>query len=159
MPDQNPDLARFVELIKEVPIAMLTTVEPSGELRSRPMAVQKADFDGTLRFLTYADSGKTDEIAKDHEVNVAVACPEKGVFVSLTGKGKVERDQELINSLWEDEYKVWFPGGKDDPNVTVLTVTASEGEYWDTPQDQPKKGYQAQKENQEKSEHGHVELK
>jgi hypothetical protein len=29
------------------------------------------------------------------------------------------------------EWKVWFPGGKDDPNLLLLRVDGKEGEYWD----------------------------
>ncbi len=158
MPNETNNREKLVALLHEVPIAMLTTVEPSGEVRSRPMAIQEADFDGTLSFLTYRDSGKTEEIAKDPETNVVVSCPEKGVFVSLSGTSSVDRDQARIDALWRDEYKVWFPGGKDDPNVAVLTFAARRGEYWDTPHDQPKEGYAAQEENKERSEHGTVEL-
>lgn len=158
MPNETNDRDQLIRLLHEVPIAMLTTVEDSGELRSRPMQIQKADFNGTLRFLTYRDSGKTEEIAHEPQTNVAVSCPEKGVFVSLTGTSKVTRDQAQVDELWQDEYKVWFPKGKDDPNIGVLTFKAHSGEYWDTPQDQPKQGYGANKQAKEKSEHGTVEL-
>lgn len=39
------------ELIKDIDIAMLTTIDEDGTLRSRPMGTQKAEFDGDLWFL------------------------------------------------------------------------------------------------------------
>ena len=36
------------DLIKDIRVAMLTTVEADGALRSRPMATQSTPFDGEL---------------------------------------------------------------------------------------------------------------
>jgi general stress protein 26 len=33
--------------------------------------------------------------------------------------------------MWNPLYKAWFPNGKDDPNITVLRVDVTEGEYWE----------------------------
>ena len=46
------------ELLDDFDAAMLVTRRPDGSLRSRPMAVADLDADGTLWFLTQADSGK-----------------------------------------------------------------------------------------------------
>ncbi len=53
-------MAKIDELITNINIAMLTTVDDTdGALRSRPMAYQhpKEAFDGTLYFFTDAASG------------------------------------------------------------------------------------------------------
>ena len=31
----------------------------------------------------------------------------------------------------EQMYKAWFPNGPDDPEVTVLRVDVSDGDYWE----------------------------
>jgi general stress protein 26 len=31
------------------------------------------------------------------------------------------------------EFKIWFPKGKDDPEVALLRVTLEKAEYWDSP--------------------------
>jgi len=59
------------EQIKDIDIAMLTTVERDGTLRSRPMATQQVEFDGDLWFFTYDSTPKVDEIAQERQVNVA----------------------------------------------------------------------------------------
>lgn len=158
MPTNEADLKHVADLIAQVEIAMLTTADENGELRSRPMAVQEAPFDGMLRFFTKDDSGKVDEIEREREVNVAVSCPEKGIFVSVTGSARLNRDRAKIDELWKDEYKVWFKDGKDDPHLAILEVAADYVEYWDTPQDQPKRGYEAQEEAKQESEYGKVEV-
>ncbi len=158
MPANEADLKHVADLISKVYIAMLTTVDEEGKLRSRPMAVQQAPFDGTLRFLTKDDSPKIDEIERDREVNVSVADVANGIFVSVSGRGKLNRDRAKIAELWKDEFKVWVPEGKDDPHLAILEVDASAVEFWDTPPNQDESGYEEEKETKENSDHGKIEL-
>ncbi len=117
------------ELLKDFGVAMLVTRTPAGQLRSRPMALAKVDADGTLWFCSQSESGKTDELAHDNHVNVAMQSKTK--FVSLSGTATTVRDRQKINELWDETWKVWFPGGKDDPTLTLLKVHGTMGEYWD----------------------------
>jgi general stress protein 26 len=55
----------------------------------------------------------------------------KTKFVSLSGTAATVDDREKLSRLWKVEWKVWFPGGKDDPNLVLLRVDGSAGEYWD----------------------------
>lgn len=158
MPANQEDLKHVADLISKVYIAMLTTVDESGELRSRPMAVQQAPFDGTLRFLTKDDSPKVDEIEKERQVNVSVADVDKGIFVSISGKAKVNHDRAKIHEMWKDEFKVWIPEGPDDPHLGILEVDASAVEFWDTPGDQDKSSMEHEQETKEESEHGKIEV-
>ena len=45
--------------------------------------------------------------------------------------GLVRRDRAKIDEFWKEVYKVWFPKGKEDPELTLVAVEPSEGEYWD----------------------------
>jgi len=47
---------KIAELVKDIGIAMMTTVAKDGKMSSRPMAVQDTPFDGTLWFLTRSTS-------------------------------------------------------------------------------------------------------
>ena len=69
---RQESIEKLNELIKDIGTAMLTTID-GGVLRSRPMATQEAEFDGTLFFLTGADTHKDEEIKKDNRVNVSYA--------------------------------------------------------------------------------------
>ena len=52
---------------------------------------------------------------------------------SLTGTARVNRDRDMIDALWSDAAKAFFPKGKDDPNLVLLEVTLRSAEYWDGP--------------------------
>ena len=52
-------------------------------------------------------------------------------FVTLQGKGYLQSDRALIDQLWSEPLKVWFPGGKDDPQLCFICLKVTAGEYWD----------------------------
>lgn len=120
------------DLIKDQRTAMLTTVhDESGTLAARPMACQQADPDGTLWFLAFADSEKTEEIRRRPDVNVSFA--EEGAWVSIAGTASVLRDPSKAKDLWNDFAEAWFQCEPDDPRVAVIRVEGNSAEYWDSP--------------------------
>lgn len=130
---RKEDVAKLAELMKDVRIAMLTTVEPSGELRSRPMGVQQVEFDGDLWFFTKEHSAKVEDVQRDQQVNVSFSNPDKQRYVTITGVANLVRDHAKMAELWSPLYKAWFPDGLEDPELALLKVTVNEAEYWDAP--------------------------
>jgi protease I len=129
-------IAKIGELIKDVRIAMLTTHEPDGSMRSRPMATQMKKFDGTLWFFTAIHSGKSAELAEDQHVNVSYAEPKINRYISVSGRGRVlpvSRDRKRAEELWTPFVKAWFPKGLDDPELGLLRIEVERAEYWDAP--------------------------
>jgi general stress protein 26 len=129
----NPDAKKLYELIKDVKIAMLTTVDTDGTLHSRPMWNQDADESGDLWFFTQISSPKVTEISRDNQVNLGFSHPGKQDYVSVAGKAEIVRDKTKIDEKWSESLKTWFPKGKDDPEVALLRVHPIKGEYWDSP--------------------------
>ena len=127
---RQESIEKLNELIKEIETAMLTTID-GGVLRSRPMATQEADFDGTLYFLTGAKTHKDEEIKKDDRVNVSYAKPSDNIYVSVSGTAETYHDQDKIDELWNPFYKAWFPEGQTDPNIRVIKISVEQAEYWD----------------------------
>ena len=117
------------ELLEEFGVAMLVTRTDDGNLRGRPMALAEVEPDGTLWFITDRHSGKMEEIEKDGHVAVTMQSSTK--FVSLSGRASSVADREKISRLWRTEWKVWFPGGQQDPGILLLRIDGAFGEYWD----------------------------
>ena len=117
------------ELLQDFDVAMLVTRTAGGQLRSRPMALADVQPDGTLWFLTQRDSGKLEEIAQDKHVNVALQSKLK--FLSISGTATAVEDRAKVAEIWNESWKVWFPGGKDDPALLLVRVQGDTGEYWD----------------------------
>ena len=128
------DLEKLRDLIKEIDFCMLTTVDESGDLHSRPMSSNgDIDEDGDIWFFTNASSHKVSEIEKLPKVNVSFADPDNQRYVSVSGTAQLVRDRAKIDELWRPQFKMWFPEGKDDPEVALLRVTLEKAEYWDSP--------------------------
>ncbi len=129
---RSETLNKLNELIKEIDFAMLTTQEADGTLRSRPMSTQETESDGDLWFFTSIDTAKVDEMKREKHVNVSYADKSNQRYVSVSGRATVLRDQQKINELWSPALKIWFPNGKDDPNLGLIKVRVTEAEYWDS---------------------------
>ena len=123
--------AKIAELVKGIHIAMMTTVAKDGAMSSRPMGVQNTPFDGVLWFLTRADSEKVEEIVEDQHITLTFAEPKDSKYITLKGRAGVSRDRAKIKELWSPIYKAWFPKGEDDPDIAVLRVNVTEGEFWE----------------------------
>ena len=129
----NSNIKLIGDKIKGIRIAMMTTAEIDGTLRSRPMAMQDMEFDGTLWFFTLADAPKVGEVERDHHVNLSYTKPDDELYVSISGSAQLVRDQQKVKDLWKPILKVWFPNGENDPNLALLKVDATQAEYWDSP--------------------------
>lgn len=127
------DLNKLFDKIKDVRIAMLTTFDEQQNLHSRPMATIRPEADGSLLFLTDADSAKVYEVNKDSKVNLSYTNPETNVYVSVSGTANAYRDAAKAAELYTEPLRAWFPKGKDDPSIMILKVTVERGEYWDSP--------------------------
>ena len=122
-------------LIKDVDTCMLVTNDDN-MLRSRPMRpVSRLGEDGDrkLYFYTNKNAPKVDEVKDDSDVNLAFACPEKDVYVSISGHTHVSHDRAKIKELWSVAMKAWFPDGPEDESIALLIVDPVAAEYWDAP--------------------------
>lgn len=128
---ENKSLSKVLNIIEDIRIAMMTTVDEQGNLVSRPMAVQQVDEDGTIWFFTKRSAPKVDQIDQhDHRINLSFAAVSDADYVSISGKAEEFDDQTKIDELWNPIAKAWFPEGKDDPELTLLKVHIDMAEYW-----------------------------
>jgi general stress protein 26 len=131
---REENLQKIRDMVKDIDFCMLTTVDEKGDLHSRPMSANgDIDPNGDIWFFTAASSHKVSEIEKAPKVNVSFADPENQQYVSITGKAQLVRDRSKIEELWKPEFKMWFPEGKDDPEVALLRISLEKAEYWDSP--------------------------
>lgn len=137
----SEELTKLAGLIGEIKFAMLTTAEPDGTLRSRPLSTMQMDAQGRLWFFTAQSSPKVQEAEQHRQVNLSYARPDKQDYVSVSGTAETVRDRRKMEELWTPWIKPWFPNGLDDPDLVLLKVTIQEAEYWEAPGNTIKRYY------------------
>jgi general stress protein 26 len=131
--DRARAIAELQRFIDGIPVAMVTTIAPDDVLRCRPMLVERLQPDGTLVFLTHLSSQKAGDVAHDPRVNVALQSGSGDRYVSIGGTATVVHDEARFRGYWNPTYRAWFPGGADDPDSAIFTVTIARVDYWDVP--------------------------
>ena len=121
------------DMIKDVEIAMMVTMDDQGRFRGRPMRAVKLQNDGALWFFSKASNAVTDEAREDGRVLLAYSDPRAQDYVAISGSAEVVRDTAKQKELWSEPLRVWFPGGAEDPQIALIKVTADGAEYWDAP--------------------------
>lgn len=124
---------KIKELVKQAQTCFFCTAVTGGESPgARPMSVQQVDDQGNLWFLSADDSHKNREVTADPSVKLYFQGSAHSDFLQLNGTATISRDREKIRELWEPIVKTWFTEGVDDPRITVIKVTPTDGYYWDT---------------------------
>ena len=126
----NEETKQLVDLLSDMPIAMLTTFGPEGP-RSVPMARQETEPGAELWFITARDTAHTRAIAQEPRVSLTFSS--RDAWVAAYGHASVVDDRDKLGELWNTFAEAWLPGGPDDPNAVLLRVDVEHGEYWDTP--------------------------
>jgi general stress protein 26 len=121
----------FISLLKRFDTVMLVTLNSEHEFHGRPMAVAAVEPDGRIWFLSGKDTAKVHEIEVDSHAYLT-AQDGDSAFLTLAGRASLVDDQEKVRDLWQEGFKVWFPRGKEDPDIEVISVQPEVGEFWDT---------------------------
>jgi general stress protein 26 len=127
------DLAKLGELIRDIRVALLTTVNRDGRFHTRPVQTLEVEGDRTLWFFTDWNSPKVDELHHDVRVSLAYADPTKNVYVAVSGSASLFRDLQKAKQLWSIEQRAYYPEGPEDARLALLRVAIERAEYWIAP--------------------------
>lgn len=123
-------LREFWDVVKDVRVAMLTTVGRDGVPRARPMATQEVAPDDVLWFYAAKDSRKVADLTDNQHVELSYAAADRDLYATASGLAQVVNDPARARELWNPVVAGWFPDGPDDPNLCLLRVDLHEAEYW-----------------------------
>jgi general stress protein 26 len=127
------DMTELIRIIREIRIALLTTVGREGQFHTRPVQTLKVEADGTLWFFTDWTSPKVTELHHDVRVSLGYADTVKNVYVALSGEARLVRDPQKAKELWSMEQRAYYPDGPDDERLALLRVAILHAEYWIAP--------------------------
>jgi general stress protein 26 len=128
--NQNGDPQKLVELMQDMPVAMMTTFGLGGP-RSLPMARQEVEPGPELWFITARDTAHVRAIGQEPRVSLTFSS--RDAWVAITGRAEVVDDEAKLKELWNSFAEAWLPEGPEDDNAALIRVDVERGEYWDTP--------------------------
>ncbi|KAK3318760.1 putative BLI-3 blue-light-inducible Bli-3 protein [Apodospora peruviana] len=129
------DLSDFMTNCK---FCMMTTHDAkSGQLTSRCMALAAKETGGIdLLFHTNTESGKTDELHSDANINISFLNM-SGEWASVSGKASIVTDRDLVRKHYSPQLKAWLgdlgdgkhDGGPEDPRIGIIRVLMTTAHY------------------------------
>lgn len=123
-------LSKMLAILQAADTVVLSTFAANGSIAGRPMALVDRDDDGTLYMTTAIGSTKATEIAADPRVSVSIQA-NKGIVV-LEGTARLTQDRTIIDQLWDESWRIWYPEGRTSPSIAIIVVEPEHATYWDT---------------------------
>lgn len=127
---KTPTAEKVHDLLQSFHTAMLITHAAEDGMHARPMEIAQAGPDCHVWFYTDGNSPKIHEIRHDQEVLLTFQKDHQK-YLTLTGIAQLVTDRTMIEALWQEPYRVWFPEGVKDPNLTLVHIIPRHAEYWD----------------------------
>jgi general stress protein 26 len=127
------DFAKLGELIRDIRIALLTSVDAEGRFHTRPVETLEFEGNAVLWFFTDRESPKADELRHDIRVSLGYADPSKHTYVAVSGTAALIQDADKARKLWTVEQRAYYPDGPQDPRLALLRVQIERAEYWIAP--------------------------
>lgn len=131
MTDQTLSQHDVVDKLRDTDVVMLTTALPDGTLLSHPMTIQGVDDDVDVWFFVGLQGDQADALRHGPHVNLAIA--DAGSWLSVAGHAEFIDDRAVIDQLWNEQARAYFPDGKDDPNLGLMRVTSDSAQFWGLP--------------------------
>lgn len=123
-----PEIAR---MLKAIDVCVFATRGEAGQLHARPMSNNRqVEWDGDSWFFAPSDGRLVAELEAEPTAVTVYRAEEGFGFISVSGRASFEADVELKRRHWLDELERWFPNGPDDPNVTLIRLTAEHVDWW-----------------------------
>jgi general stress protein 26 len=127
------EFAKVGQLIRDIRVALLTTMDLDGNFHTRPVQTLQVESDQALWFFTDWSSSKVDELRRDVRVSLGYADPVKHVYCAVSGLANLSRDIEKAKQLWSVEQRAYYPDGPEDKRLALLRVKIERAEYWIAP--------------------------
>jgi len=83
------------------------------------MGATQVDESGDIWFFSAKSSEKNHQLQADPTAYLMFMEPNKQHYLSLTTEVDIVEDQRKVDELWNDFMKAWFPGGKQDPEISL----------------------------------------
>jgi general stress protein 26 len=87
-----------------------------------PIAGVPSEEDWTIWLATEGGSRKAGEIRRSGRLTLGYQHHPDRAYVALIGRAALIEDRAEIRRRWLEKWRVYFPGGPDDPNTVFVKV-------------------------------------
>jgi general stress protein 26 len=99
-----------------------------GGMHSEPLTVQlDEDQIDTLFFFVASDN----RVAKGGPAMAQFMSKGHDFFACMSGTIRADNDPAMIDKLWTRQAESWFPGGRNDPKLTLIRFDIDDAELWE----------------------------
>jgi general stress protein 26 len=116
----------FIAKLKASPYVMIGLEDGQ---HSEPMTAQVDDDQPNALFFF---AGRDNRIAEGGAAMAQFVSKGHDFFACMSGTVLKTNDRAEIDKLWNNQVEAWFPGGKEDPNLTLLRFDIESAELWET---------------------------
>jgi general stress protein 26 len=97
---------------------------------TRPMTAQFENDRSPIWFFAGRDNAFVRALKPGQAVIAAFTAKGHDLFASIAGTLHEDNDRAVIDRLWNPFVAAWYEGGKEDPNLVLLRLDATEAEVW-----------------------------
>ncbi|MCK7590887.1 pyridoxamine 5'-phosphate oxidase family protein [Subsaxibacter sp. CAU 1640] len=121
---------KIKEMAENIDFAMMATNLKETPLHMIPMSTKKVDEQGNIWFLSNKNSNHNENLLSNPNLHLIYSNKGDMQFLNVYGMATITTDQKIIDELYGKADDTWFEG-KDDPNITAISVKPTEAYYWD----------------------------
>lgn len=115
---------------------------------SQPMTGFAEPETGTIWFFTRDDTDFARDVAAGGQAGMlAYQARDQKVHACIHGRLSIDQDRQRIDRFWNPVVAAWYPGGRDDPRLTLIRFDADDGRVWVSDKGVLGFGYQVLKAN------------
>ncbi|HEU0066112.1 MAG TPA: pyridoxamine 5'-phosphate oxidase family protein [Sphingomonas sp.] len=116
----------FITKLKASPFVMIGLMDGQ---HAEPMTAQ---LDEAQRNTLFFFAGKDNRLAGGGQAMAQFVGKGHDFFACLAGTVSHDDNPAQIDKLWNNHVEAWFPGGRNDPNMTLLRFDIASAELWET---------------------------
>jgi general stress protein 26 len=117
------------ELRSERTIMLGLDGEPGGGMQPMTALVEEEDG-GPLWIFTSKETDLARAIGGGRAAHATFTGKRHDLFANISGRLSIDNNAVLIDRLWNPWVAAWFPGGRDDPKLTLLRFEAEHAKIW-----------------------------
>lgn len=120
--------ARFWNELEASPFLMLG-LQGVDDAHTRPMTAQ---LDGReIWFFARQSEELVKGLGQGARAIATFASKGHEIFACIHGRLSISQDRNQVDRLWSPSVASWYPGGKDDPELTLVRFEAESAHIWE----------------------------